>query len=216
MEKDNLIFKGKRLQLVDNLRQKGILDERVLSAINEIRRHMFMDQGLIDYAYVDSAFPIAAGQTISQPYTVARQTELIDFEEGMKVLEIGTGSGYQAAILYKLGLKVFSIERQRELYEKALTILRNEGYYPQLFFGDGYKGLPTYGPFHRILITAAASEIPSKLLAQLLINGKMVLPIGAGSHQIMTRITRNSENDFSTEEFGNYSFVPMLHGTNRG
>lgn len=215
MYTDTFQHKGQRLQLIAGLRAKGIRDENVLEAMADIPRHLFMDPGLADFAYVDSAYPIQAGQTISQPFTVARQSELLEALEGMKVLEIGTGSGYQAAVLYRMKVRVFSIERQKALHEFAMQNLSRLNYHPQLFFGDGYKGLPTYGPFHRILLTAAPPEIPDALKKQLVIGGMMVLPLGQGSGQIMTRLTRVGPEEFEIEEFGHYSFVPMVPGTTR-
>jgi len=172
-----------------------------------------MDSAFVHFAYKDQAFPIGSGQTISQPYTVAMQTQLLCVRKGDKVLEIGTGSGYQTAVLLELGAKVYSIERQRELFLKAEVLLSQLGYRPHLFYGDGYEGLPTYGPFDRILITAATEEIPEKLLSQLKIEGIMVFPWGSQSSQTMTRIIRTGYDQYEKTFHGEYVFVPMLKGT---
>jgi protein-L-isoaspartate(D-aspartate) O-methyltransferase len=209
---DSFRDQGLRSKLVDEIISKGIKDERVLNAMLKVPRHLFMDSGFIQHAYKDKAFPIAAGQTISQPYTVAFQTELLDITNGEKVLEIGTGSGYQTAILLELGAKVFSIERQKELYFNASATLNRIGYKPQLFWGDGYTGKPGYGPFNKILITAGAPIIPEALKIQLKVNGVLVAPIGPGNNQIMTRMIKTSETTFISEEFGYFSFVPFLKG----
>jgi len=207
---DTYRHKGMRKQLVDSLREKGIEDEKVLQAINAVPRHLFMDNAFINFAYQDKAFPIGAGQTISQPYTVAFQTQLLDVQEGDKILEIGTGSGYQTCVLLELRAKVFSIERHKSLYLHTKKFLHSLNYNARLFFGDGYKGLPAYAPFDKILITAAAPVIPEELKKQLKIGGLMVIPFGEGSTQRMLRITKISETDFDTEQFGNFSFVPMI------
>jgi protein-L-isoaspartate(D-aspartate) O-methyltransferase len=210
---DNLRHQGMRKQLVDALKIKGIKNERVLAAIGKVPRHAFIDSAFINFAYKDQAFPIGSGQTISQPYTVAFQTQLLELEARQKVLEIGTGSGYQAAILCEMGAKVHTIERQKELYLKARILLHELGYHPVFYFGDGYKGLPTYGPFDRILVTAGASEIPEELKYQLVIGGRMVIPVGTDDHQDMYLVIRKSENDFISEKHGVFVFVPLLHGT---
>jgi protein-L-isoaspartate(D-aspartate) O-methyltransferase len=206
-------YKGLRQKLVDDLRNKGISDENVLNAINNVPRHAFMDSGFIGFSYKDKAFPIGAGQTISQPYTVAMQTQLLEIKRGDKILEVGTGSGYQAAVLLELGAKVFSMERQRELFLKAQVLLPKLGYNPHLFFSDGIEGLPTYGPFDKILITAAAGEIPVKLLMQLKVGGIMVVPHGSSVSQTMTKIVKTGENTFDKTDHGDYIFVPMIKGT---
>ncbi len=203
-----------RKRLVATLKAKGIASEAVLEAVNEVPRHLFMDSGFVDHAYVDKAFPIAADQTISQPYTVARQTELLAVSSGDTVLEIGTGSGYQCAILLAMGVQVYSIERQNELFKKAQRFLPQLGYRPKkLVFGDGYKGLPEVAPFDGIIVTAGAPYVPKDLLAQLRIGGKLVIPVGEGV-QIMTVFTRTGPTDFEKEEFGEYRFVPMLEDKN--
>ena len=210
---DTYRHKGLRKKLVDLIRDKGITDENVLSAMMNIPRHFFLDTALQDIAYEDRAFPIAEGQTISQPYTVAYQTQLLEVKQYDKVLEIGTGSVYQAAVLAEMGAQVFTIERQRKLYEKNKNfILKSK--YPNIkfFYGDGFEGLPTYAPFDKIVITAAAPLIPPKLVEQLKIGGKMVLPVDEGSHQRMLRITKNEDGSYEEEAFENFSFVPMLKG----
>lgn len=215
MQSDGYREQGLRCQLVAELARKGIADQNVLAAIGKIPRHVFMDSAFIDFAYADKAFPIGAGQTISQPFTVAFQTQLLNLKKGDKVLEIGTGSGYQTAVLLEMGAKVYTIERQRELYQKVQQMLPPMGYHPQFFYGDGYLGKPTYGPFDKILVTAGAPSIPEKLLPQLKVGGVMVVPVG-DKQQRMFRIVRTSETDFIKEDFGDCMFVPMLEGVNRG
>jgi protein-L-isoaspartate(D-aspartate) O-methyltransferase len=209
---DNFLHKGLREKLVEEIRRKGIRNDRVLEAIGKVPRHLFMDSGFIKFAYKDQAFPIGSGQTISQPYTVAFQTELLDIQPLDKVLEVGTGSGYQAAVLIEMGARVYTIERQKELYMKVQTSLPKMGYKPSFFYGDGYKGLPTYGPFDKILITAAAPDIPQTLIAQLKIGGIMVLPLGGSGSQVMTRIKKTGNDEYIKEEHGYFIFVPMLKG----
>jgi protein-L-isoaspartate(D-aspartate) O-methyltransferase len=209
---DNYLHKGLREKLVEEIRRKGILNERVLEAIRKVPRHLFMDSGFIKFAYKDQAFPIGSGQTISQPYTVAFQTELLDVHPLDKVLEIGTGSGYQAAVLIEMGARVYTIERQKELYLKVQMQLPKMGYKPSFFYGDGYQGLPTYSPFDRILITAAAPEIPAALVEQLKIGGKMVVPLGKSGSQVMTLLKKNGPEDYTTQEKGWFVFVPMIKG----
>jgi protein-L-isoaspartate(D-aspartate) O-methyltransferase len=209
---DTYLHKGLRNKLVEEIKSKGIREQKVLDAINKVPRHLFMDSSFVKLAYKDQAFPIGSGQTISQPYTVAFQTELLDVKKGDKILEIGTGSGYQAAVLIELGAKVFTIERKKELMLKAKALLPQIGYNPQFFYGDGYAGLPTYSKFDKILITAAAPGIPEKLLEQLKIRGKMVLPIGRSYSQSMTLVIKTSENDYKKSEHGYFVFVPMLKG----
>lgn len=203
-----------RQQLVDTIKKKGIKDERVLGAIGKIPRHLFMDSGFIDHAYVDKAFPIAADQTISQPYTVAFQTELMQVKPGDKVLEIGTGSGYQCAVLIELGAKVFSIERQQELFKKTFKFLPKIGYRAKkLIFGDGYKGLAEEAPFDSIIVTAGAPFVPKPLLSQLKVGGRLVIPVG-DSVQTMTLYLRKGEKEFEKHEFGEFKFVPLLEDKN--
>ena len=199
--------------LARDLRRKGIRDERVLAAIGKVPRHLFIDEGLREYAYLDKPLPIEKGQTISQPYTVAYQSELLKLKPGEKVLEIGTGSGYQAAILCEMGADVYSIERYKELYLTAKKRLNKLGYSPNLFFGDGYEGLPEHAPFDKILLTAAPDMVPEKLLRQLRVGGWMVLPLGGRMGQKMTVIKRVSEEKFSESEHGDFIFVPMQKGT---
>lgn len=210
---DTYRHKGLRKKLVDIIRHKGIQDERVLTAINNIPRHFFLDSAFDEVAYEDRAFPIGEKQTISQPYTVAYQTQLLDVKPFDKVLEIGTGSAYQASVLAELGAQVFTIERQKKLFEsnKKFEYLRK---YPNIkfFYGDGYEGLPTYAPFDRVLITAAAPDVPPKLVEQLKIGGKMVIPMGTGEVQVMKRITKLQGGELQTEVFDRFSFVPMLEG----
>jgi protein-L-isoaspartate(D-aspartate) O-methyltransferase len=211
---DSFQHKGLRRKLVEEIKQKGINDEKVLAAIGNVPRHLFMDSGFIKFAYRDQAFPIGSGQTISQPYTVAIQTCLLEVRPLIKVLEVGTGSGYQAAVLAQLGAEVFTIERQKELYLKAQMLLTrlDHNYRIKFFYGDGYQGLPTYGPFDRILITAAAPDIPDKLLQQLKIGGRLVIPVGRQDSQVMTLIEKKGENEFIKTEHGSFVFVPMLGG----
>jgi protein-L-isoaspartate(D-aspartate) O-methyltransferase len=211
---DSFRHKGLRARLVSELSEKGIRDKRVLDAIGMVPRHLFIDSGFINFAYQDKAFPIGAGQTISQPYTVAMQSQLLELQAGEKVLEVGTGSGYQAAVLVAMGAKVFSIERQKELYERSLKLLPALGFQLRQFLGDGYKGLPTYGPFDKIIVTAGAPFVPTDLLAQLKVGGIIVIPVGE-KQQIMTRINRLTENDFEKREFGACAFVPMLTGVEK-
>ena len=212
---DNYRHKGLRQQLVNQLRAGGFTDERVLAAINEVPRHVFLDSSFVEYAYSDQPFSIGSGQTISQPSTVAMQSHLLAVEAGMKVLEVGTGSGYQACVLAALGAKVFTIERQRNLYFRTKEILEQLTYRVKTFLGDGYEGLPNYGPFDRVIITAGAPIIPPKLIEQLKPGGIMVIPMdnASGDGQIMVRLTKNPDGTLAREEFGNYKFVPMLTGT---
>jgi protein-L-isoaspartate(D-aspartate) O-methyltransferase len=207
---DTYRHKGMRRRLVEGIREKGIKDERVLSAIENIPRHLFLDSSFTEIAYQDKPFPIGSGQTISQPYTVAFQTELLEVQKGDKILEIGTGSGYQACVLVEMGAKVFSIERHKTLFQKTKALLPQIGYNPRLFYGDGYLGLPTYAPFNKVLVTAGATEIPEDLLKQLSVGGIMVIPLGDSHTQVMTRIIKISEMDFEKKEFGNFRFVPLL------
>jgi protein-L-isoaspartate(D-aspartate) O-methyltransferase len=209
---DTYRHKGLRKQLVETIRSKGILDEKVMDAIGKIPRHLFMDSSFITFSYRDQAFPIGEGQTISQPYTVAFQTELLEVKPRDKVLEIGTGSGYQTAVLIELGASVFTIERQKKLFLRAQENLGKLGYKPHFFYGDGYQGKPTYGPYDRILVTAGAEYIPAKLKGQLKVGGIMVIPIGGRNSQRMIRIVRMTETDFEQSEHGNFAFVPLLKG----
>jgi protein-L-isoaspartate(D-aspartate) O-methyltransferase len=210
---DSFLAKGKRKLLVEELKRKGIADEEVLRAINTVPRHDFMDPAFLNHAYIDKAFPISSGQTISQPYTVAVQTELLRIKKRDKILEIGTGSGYQCAILAEMGAKVYTIERFRELYLKAQRTLASLRYEADFFYGDGYEGKPQYGPFDGIIITAATKEIPEKLPPQLKIGGRMVVPLGNSISQVMTLVIRKGENDFEYSSHGSFVFVPLLKGT---
>ena len=212
---DTYRHKGLRKQLVDTLKQKGITDERLLNAINNIPRHYFLDSAFDKVAYEDRAFPIAESQTISQPYTVAYQTQLLEIKQYDKILEIGTGSGYQAIVLAEMGALVYTIERQKKLFDEHREfILRKK--YPNIkyFYGDGYEGLPTYAPFDKIIVTAAAPAVPPKLVEQLKKGGKMIIPVGEGTVQIMKRITKNQDGIASEEVLDKFSFVPMVEGRN--
>lgn len=210
---DSFEAKGLRKKLVEGLRQKGITDEEVLRAISVVPRHAFMDPAFLSHAYVDKAFPISSGQTISQPYTVAVQTSLLKVKKRDKVLEVGTGSGYQAAVLAEMGVKVYTIERYRELYHKSQRIIGSLGYNIHFFYGDGYEGKPQYGPFDAILITAAAPSVPESLTGQLKTGGRLVVPVGDSDVQVMTVVTRTGPDSFEKSEHGNFVFVPMLKGT---
>ena len=207
---------AERFRLVNTIERKGIRDGQVLEAIAAVPRHLFFESALAHHAYQDKAFPIGAGQTISQPYTVAFQTEALQTEARMKVLEVGTGSGYQACVLAELGLEVYTIERQGELYARTRSFLPEIGY-PKVkfYYGDGYKGLPDEAPFDRILITAGAPELPNELLAQLKTGGKLVAPIGKGGTQLMVRVEKKGAGEYERENFGYFSFVPMLPGVER-
>ena len=212
--KDTGKHQGLRNQLVTGLQQKGITDNNVLEAIRKIPRHLFLNSSFEDYAYQDKAFPIGAGQTISQPYTVAFQSQLLEVQKDHKVLEIGTGSGYQTAILWAMGAKVYSVERQNELFKTTSLLLPKLGIRPKhLSFGDGYKGLPNYGPFDSIIVTAGAPVIPNPLMAQLKVGGRLVIPLG-DKHQIMTLLIRKNETQFEKHEFGEFRFVPLLENKN--
>ena len=212
---DTYIHKGLRRKLVDLIREKGIKNENVLMAIGKIPRHLFIqDSALLKHAYEDKPFPIGAGQTISQPYTVAFQTELLKVKKNDKVLEIGTGSGYQSCVLLELGAKVRTIERQRELFDRTKVFLPKLGYNPSFHYGDGYKGLPTFAPFDKIIITCGASELPIELFSQLKVGGIIVIPFGQAGNQIMTTYIKHGIAEFEKMEYGNFSFVPMLKDKN--
>ena len=210
--KDSFKHKGKRKQLILELASMGVKDQRILDAFDAVPRHYFLDTAFEDQAYSNMAFQIGAGQTISHPYTVAFQTELLEIQKGDKVLEIGTGSGFQTSILCELGAKVFSIERQSELLSSK-HVIHHLNYSPKLFFGDGYKGSPLNAPFDKILVTCGAPEIPKELLKQLKVNGVMVIPVGEGKEQKMLKIMKQSDSSFTKEEFGTFKFVPMLERT---
>jgi len=208
---DNYRHKGLRQKLTENIRRKGIQDEGVLKAVNNIPRHLFLDSGFLEFAYQDKPFPIGSGQTISQPYTVAFQTELLEIKKGDKVLEIGTGSGYQACVLAEMGAKVFTVERQKKLYQKTKELLPKLGYRTiKCFYGDGNKGAPAFAPFDKILITAAAPEVSGDLISQLKPGGLLVVPYGSGEVQQMIRLRKNANGEIEQEEFGSFRFVPML------
>lgn len=212
--KDTAKHQGLRNQLITVLQQKGITDKNVLEAIKKIPRHLFLNSSFEDYAYQDKAFPIGAGQTISQPYTVAFQSQLLEVQKDHKILEIGTGSGYQTAVLCTMGAKVYSVERQNELFKTTSLLLPKLGIRPKhLSFGDGYKGLPNYAPFDSIIVTAGAPIIPKPLMAQLKIGGKLVIPLGE-EHQIMTMLIRKNDTQFEKHEFGEFRFVPLLENKN--
>src|SRR5215203_5107169 len=212
---DTYRHKGMRKKLVETVKGKGISDEKILAALEKIPRHFFLDSAFDEVAYEDKAFPIAAGQTISQPYTVAYQTQLLQLKPFDKVLEIGTGSAYQASVLAELGVQVFTIERQKKLFEtnKGFEYIRK---YPNIkfFYGDGYEGLPTFAPFDRVLITAAAPDIPQKLVNQMKAGGMMVIPVGSGEVQVMKRLIKQQDGTIKEEVFDRFSFVPMLGGKN--
>lgn len=215
-KENEYLFQGKRKRLVEQLKEKGISSNSVLNAILKIPRHMFFDQtterpALLDHAYSDKALKIGAGQTISHPFTVAFQSEKLKIEKGDKILEIGTGCGYQTAVLLEMGAKVYSIERQKELYDKTKVFLPALGYKgARLVYGDGYKGLPQYAPFDKIIVTAAAPYIPEDLLTQLKVGGLLIIPLGEGEEQVMNLIEKKSGTEFEKHTFGKFKFVPML------
>lgn len=212
---DSYKHKGLRKQLVDGLREKGITDEAVLNAINNIPRHFFLDTAFDAIAYQDRAFPITEGQTISQPYTVAYQTQLLEVSPFDKILEIGTGSAYQSCVLAELGAQVYTIERQKKLFEQIKTFPFVKKYPTiRFFYGDGFEGLPTFAPFDKVIVTAAAPYIPEKLIQQMKIGGKMVIPVGGQEGQRMLRLIKTSDRDYEQETYDNFSFVPMLSGKN--
>lgn len=210
LPEDSYMHQGQRKRLLDELRAMGIGDDRVLDAMDRVPRHFFLDSAFTQFAYSNKAFPIAAGQTISQPHTVAKQSELLGVAPGGKVLEIGTGSGYQCAVLCAMGLKVHSIERQKALFDKAGPLLQAMKWRPSLYYGDGYKGKPAFAPFDGIIITCGAPNIPQALLGQLAIGGRMVIPVGEGDTQRMWTIDRVSETEFAKKDHGDAAFVPML------
>ncbi len=215
MASDTFRHKGLRRQLSKLLREKGINNEDVLRAIENIPRHLFLNSSFIERAYEDIAFPIGSGQTISRPHTVAFQTELLELKKGEKVLEIGTGSGFQTSVLIEMGAKVYTIERQKSLYEATKVFLPTIGYSAKFFYGDGYKGLPTFAPFDKIIITAGAPTIPESLLNQLKVGGIMVIPLGENI-QIMTLIKKVAEKKVEKTEFGEFKFVPLLENKEWG
>jgi len=215
-KEDEYLYQGKRKRLVEQLKEKGITSQAVLNSILKIPRHLFFDQSterpaLLDHAYSDKALKIGAGQTISHPFTVAFQTEKLNIVKGEKVLEIGTGCGYQTAVLLEMGAKVYSIERQKELFDKTKVFLPLLGYKgAKLVYGDGYKGMPQFAPFDKIIVTAAAPYIPEELLAQLVVGGILVIPLGEGEEQVMNVIVKKSATEYNKQAFGKFKFVPML------
>lgn len=207
---DSFKHKGLRKKLVNIIKEKGIADPDVLHAVDTVPRHLFLDSSFVEYAYEDRAFPIGFGQTISQPYTVAFQTELLQVSRGDKVLEIGTGSGYQACVLIEMGAKVYTVERQKSLYLRTKSFLPSIGYKPKMFYGDGYKGLPLYAPFDRIIVTAGAPYVPEELLKQLTTGGILVIPVGKNEVQTMHTYKRLDEDNYDKKEHGTFRFVPLL------
>lgn len=220
-KEDEYLFKGKRKRLVEQLKQKGIKSDKVLNAIEKIPRHLFFDPStgrpaLLDHAYSDKALPIGSGQTISHPYTVAFQTQQLEIASGEKVLEIGTGCGYQTAVLVEMGARVYSIERQKALFDKTKLFLPYIGYSgARLVYGDGYKGLPQFAPFDKIIVTAGAPYIPNDLLLQLKVGGIMLIPLGEGEVQEMVWLKKTSETNFDRKVLGNFKFVPLLQNKSK-
>jgi len=213
---DSFRHQGMRKQLIEQLEEKGIHNTKVLAAMNKIPRHLFMDNAFVNFSYQDKAFPIGSGQTISQPYTVAFQTQLLNLKHYEKVLEVGTGSGYQAAVLILMHADVYTIERQRELFLKTKKFLPELGYNCRFVYGDGYKGLPKFAPFDKIIITCGAPFIPEDLVAQLKVGGRMVAPIGDGDMQVMHLIEKITETETRITTHGEFSFVPMLNKREKG
>lgn len=211
LQTDTFQHKGLRLRLVEELRSKGITDESVLTAMGKIPRHFFIDGSFLKFAYSDRPFPISSGQTISQPFTVAIQTQLLKIKRMDKVLEVGTGSGYQTAVLCEMGARVYTVERHRNLFLKAKALLEQMNYRPCCVYGDGYCGVQGYSPFNKIIVTAGAPEIPDALVKQLAVGGLMVIPIGTNG-QVMTLIEKVSETEIKTSTHGDFAFVPMLKG----
>ena len=214
--KDTFRHKGLRQILVDKIRKKGITDESALRMINEIPRHLFLDNAFVQFAYEDKPFPIGSGQTISQPYTVAFQTQLLELNPYEKVLEVGTGSGYQAAVLIGMEANIYTIERQKELFQKTKEFLPELGYNCNFYYGDGYKGLEQFSPFDKIIVTCGAPTIPEDLIKQLKVGGRMVAPIGKGDIQVMNLIEKISETETKITTHGEFSFVPMINNKNNG
>ncbi|HSF89607.1 MAG TPA: protein-L-isoaspartate(D-aspartate) O-methyltransferase [Saprospiraceae bacterium] len=214
MRRDTYKHQGLRMHLIETLRHQGVRDEKVLEAMSRVPRHLFLEKAFEEWAYQNVAFPIGNEQTISQPQTVATQTSLLEVKKGDKILEVGTGSGYQACVLSLLGAKVYSIERQRALYERTDKLLRELGFGAiRTFLGDGYEGLKMFAPFDKILVTAGATSLPENLINQLDIGGYLVIPIGGDEVQTMWRYTRITESEIRSESFGKFKFVPFLKGT---
>ncbi len=214
LQSDTYKHKGMRKQLIAELRKdERVKNEFIFDAFDKVPRHFFLDLAFVEQAYSNIAFQIGAGQTISHPITVAFQTQLLEVKKGEKILEIGTGSGFQTCILCEMGAKVFSIERQKELFVKAKGLIHEMGYNPRLVFGDGYKGMPAFAPFDKIIVTCGAPDVPSSLLEQLKVGGVMVIPVGEGKEQVMHKIVKVNESSYQTEAFGTFKFVPMLERT---
>ena len=215
-QEDSYKHKGMRKQLIAELRKdERIKNEAIFEAFEKFPRHFFLDLAFVEQAYSNTAFQIGAGQTISHPITVAFQTQLLEVKKGDKILEIGTGSGFQCCILCEMGAKVFSVERQKELFVRAKSLIHEMGYTPRLIFGDGYKGMPAFAPFDKIIVTCGAPDVPASLLEQLKVGGIMVIPVGEGKEQIMHKIVKVSDSEFQSEDFGTFKFVPMLERTAR-
>jgi protein-L-isoaspartate(D-aspartate) O-methyltransferase len=207
---DSYRHKGMRKKMVEELREKGINDEQVLEAMYNVPRHFFLSSAFLEFAYQNKAFQIGAGQTISHPFTVAFQSELLQVNKGDKILEIGTGSGFQTCILSEMKAKVFSIERQKTLFDRTKKLIAKLGYSPKLFYGDGYKGKEAFAPYDKIIVTCGAPEVPMSLLNQLKVGGIMIIPVGDGDSQVMLELRKISEKEVIKKEHGNFSFVPML------
>lgn len=212
---DSYRHQGMRKKLVELLKSKGILDQLVLKAIEKIPRHFFLDSSFLEFAYQDKAFPIGAGQTISQPYTVAFQTQLLEIKKGEKILEIGTGSGYQTCVLLEMGAKVYTIERQKQLFDKTKVFLPKINYRPNFFYGDGYLGLPLFAPFDKVLVTAGAPYIPEELTKQIKPGGCLVIPVGDGNAQEMMKVSKDANGLLETIKHGAFKFVPLLEAKQR-
>ncbi len=213
---DTLVHKGMRKKLIEDLRRKRIFSEKILSAMHKIPRHLFIPRGFEHWAYQDVPFPIGSDQTISQPYTVAFQSQLLDIQPGDKILEIGTGSGYQAAVLHELGAKVYTLERQENLYHQTASFLKKMGYLSiRCYLKDGFEGLPRYAPYDKIIITCGAPNVPSSLLDQLSDHGLMIIPVNDGADQVMKRIYKRPGNQYETEAHGLFRFVPFLEGLDK-
>lgn len=207
---DTYRHKGLRKQLTQLIKERGIQDKLVLKAIETVPRHLFLDNAFVEFAYLDKAFPIGEGQTISQPYTVAFQTELLEIKKGDKILEVGTGSGYQTAVLMEMGARIYTIERQKMLFDRTRVLLPKLGYQPKFFYGDGYKGLPAFAPFDKIIVTAGAPIIPKDLIGQLKSEGFLVIPVGENDTYVMKRLIKHQEFENQIVNYGDFRFVPLL------